>query len=69
MKSCQRSRHVERRYLKVRELVALGEISVLHVPTASNRADVLTKPLDKTSFDAHVNALCGVASLPQHGGV
>ena len=69
MKSCQRSRHVERRYLKVRELVALGEISVFHVPTASNRADVLTKPLDKPSFDTHVDALCGVASLPQHGGV
>ena len=24
LKSCQRSRHVERRYLKVRELVAAG---------------------------------------------
>ena len=35
---CTGVRHVERRYLKVRELVALGEISVLHVPTASNRA-------------------------------
>ena len=68
MKSCQRSRHIERRFLKVRELVALGEVSVHHVPTDLNRADVLTKPLDKHTFDTHVNALCGVASLPQQGG-
>ena len=68
MKSCQRSRHIERRYLKVRELVALGEINVLYVPTALNHADVLTKPLDKLTFDTHVGALCGVASLPQQGG-
>ena len=68
MKSCQRSRHIERRYLKVRELVALGEVAVFHVSTELNRADVLTKPLDKLAFDAHVNALCGTASLPQQGG-
>ena len=68
MKSCQRSRHIERRYLKVRELVALGEVTVVHVPTALNHADVLTKPLDKDTFNMHVNALSGVASVPQQGG-
>ena len=33
LKSCQRSRHIERRYLKVRELVAQGEVEVRYCPT------------------------------------
>ena len=33
LKACQRSRHIERRYLKVRELVAQGEIEVRYCPT------------------------------------
>merc|ERR1712070_733564 len=53
-KSCQRSRHIERRYLKLRELVADGEIIVKHVNTDDNHADVLTKPLDAEAFDFHV---------------
>ena len=64
MKSCQRSRHIERRYLKVRELVASGEVVVKHVDTASNPADVLTKPLDLSSFSRHVSSLTGGASIP-----
>ena len=43
LKSCQRSRHIERRYLKVRELVAKGEIEVRYCPTKENVADALTK--------------------------
>ena len=65
MKSCQRSRHIERRYLKVRELVALGEIVVKHVPTDLNHSDVLTKPLDLATFTKHVHALTGNTSIPQ----
>ena len=68
MKSCQRSRHIERRYLMVRELVALGEILVKYVPTDLNHSDVLTKPLDRSTFGIHVNALIGDASIPQQGG-
>ena len=59
MKSCQRSRHIERRYLKVRELVALGEVTVKYVPTRDNPADVLTKPLDLADFSRHAQALMG----------
>ena len=44
-KSCHKSRHIERRNLKVRELVAQGDIIVKFVPTLQNRADLLTKPL------------------------
>ena len=60
MKSCQRSRHIERRYLRVRELVASGDIVVEFVATASNSADILTKPLEFVDFDRHSRALMGL---------
>ena len=47
-KSCARSRHVERRYFKVRELVAHGEIDVRWIDTKENAADLLSKG----TFDA-----------------
>ena len=72
MKSCQRSRHIERRYLRVRELVASGDIVVEFVATASNSADILTKPLEFVDFDRHSRALTEYglvnASIPQRGG-
>jgi hypothetical protein len=55
-KSCHRSRHVDRRFFKVRELNAAGVITVEHVPTEFNRADFLTKPLDETTFIRHRTA-------------
>ena len=42
-KSCHRSRHVLRRFFKVRELVHAGEVEVKWIDTASNKADLLTK--------------------------
>lgn len=59
IKSCQRSRHIERRYLKVRELVASGEIVVKFIDTISNPADILTKPLEFDDFFRHAAALMG----------
>ena len=56
-KSCHRSRHVDRRYFKVRELSALGELYVHHIDTADNPADLLTKPLDVEAFRKHRNTL------------
>ena len=66
MRSCQRSRHIERRYLKVRELVAQGEIVVKFVASAGNHADLLTKPLDQEAFHRHSCALMGAngAAIP-----
>ena len=52
-RSCHRSRHIDRRYFKVREYAALGELAVKHVPTADNAADLLTKPLDLPTFLKH----------------
>ena len=60
LKSCQRSRHVERRYLKIRELVAAGEIEVRSIDTKDNHADFYTKStLDKATFTRHVKAVKG----------
>ena len=57
LKSCQRSRHIERRYLKVRELVAQGDIIVKYRETSENPADMLTKPLDAATFSKHAATL------------
>ena len=52
-KSCQRSRHVKRRYFKVRELVAEGEIEVCWIDTSFNISDMLSKgTLDAPTFKA-----------------
>ena len=60
LKSCQRSRHIERRYLKVRELVAQGHIVVKYIPTESNVSDALTKPLPPHLHAAHAAAMMNI---------
>ena len=42
-RSCHKSKHIDRRYLKVREFVEDGEIRVAAVPTDENPADLFTK--------------------------
>ena len=56
-KSCHRSRHVDRRYFKVRELSYAGVLRVEHIDTADNSADILTKPLKADSFYKHASHL------------
>lgn len=51
-KSCNRSRHVLRRYLKVRELVAAGTVKVEWIATDKNISDILSKgTIDAVQFD------------------
>ena len=52
-KSCHRSRHVDRRYFKVRELSYEGWLRVVPVPTADNSADLLTKVLSRDVYARH----------------
>ena len=52
-KSCHRSRHVDRRYFKVRELCFEGQLRVEHIDTKLNSSDLLTKPLPLPTFLAH----------------
>ena len=60
-KSCHRSRHVDRRFFKVRELEAAGVVKTHHIPTAANRADLLTKGLDLDAFMRHRASVLDVA--------
>ena len=52
-KSCNKSRHIDRRFFKVRELHAAGVVKVDYVPTDDNSADVLTKALSPPVFARH----------------
>ena len=69
MKSCQRSRHIERRYLRIREWVAAGEIEVRYIATADNAADIMTKPLDARTFMGHVDKLMNLSAARSAGTV
>ena len=60
-KSCHRSRHVDRRYFKVRELGFEGALRVEHVDTAENAADLLTKPLPVAAFEKHTKRVMNLA--------
>jgi hypothetical protein len=62
--SSQRSRHIERRYLKIREWVAEGHIVVKYKSTRDNHADLFTKPLAPDDFERHVDAIMGKSPLP-----
>ena len=58
-RSCQRSRHIQRRFLKLREWQAEGHIKLVYVSTDDNAADVLTKPLPTAAFRKHTDTLTG----------
>ena len=59
-KSCHRSRHVDRRYFKVRELHFEGELDVEHIDTNDNVADLLTKPLDRDKLERFRSLLLNI---------
>ena len=59
-KSCHRSRHVDRRYFKVRELAFEGRVKVEHIDTKLNSSDLLTKPLPLPVFEMHKRRLMGM---------
>jgi hypothetical protein len=46
----QRPRHIDIKYHYIREKVKDGTISIQHMPTTDQVADILTKPLPKGSF-------------------
>ena len=62
-KSCHRSRHVDRRYFKVRELSFEGLVRVEHIDTSTNRADLLTKPLKRETFSKHRSGLMNLTDV------
>jgi hypothetical protein len=74
-KSCHRSRHIDRRYFKIRELCAEGHLSVEHIDTKKNSADLLTKPLAAATYHEHrarafnLPTKGGASGVPREGGV
>ena len=46
-----KTKHIERRHLKIRELVEAGVVATKYIPTADNVADILTKPLGRSRFE------------------
>ena len=55
-----RSKHIARRDLFIRELVANNIIKPEFIRTEDNPADALTKPLPKVAFIKHRNKLLGI---------
>ena len=48
--SFHETKHIERRHLKIRELVLDAILRVQYVASKDNIADIFTKPLDKKTF-------------------
>ena len=53
----QKSKHVERKYHIIREIVSRGDIIVCKVPSEDNVADPLTKAIPLKLFDKHVESM------------
>lgn len=54
----KRTKHIELDMHFVRERIQLGELRVLHVPTAEQFTDVMTKGLPTTTFEVFRSSLC-----------
>ena len=59
----RRTKHIELDIHFVREQVALGRIRVLHVPTAQQFADVMTKGLPTPIFEGFRSSLCVIGDV------
>ena len=57
-----RTKHIDVRFHKIRELIVTGDIVLEKVYTSENAADMLTKPVTATKFK-HCLDLVNVSSL------
>ena len=64
----RRTKHIELDIHFVREQVALGRVQVLHVPTAQQFADVMTKGLPPSTFEEFRSSLCVSGDASTAGG-
>ena len=56
-RSHQKSKHIERRYHLIRDIVNRGDVKISRVPTDENVADPLTKPLPRPKHEFHTSAV------------
>jgi hypothetical protein len=54
-----RTKHLNIKYHHFREEVKKGTVSIYHVATGEQMADMLTKPLDETLFERHRKKMMG----------
>ena len=56
-RSHKRSKHIERKYHLIRDIVARGDVEVKKISTHDNIADPFTKTLSSRVFDKHVEGM------------
>ena len=59
--SAQNSRHIDRKLFKMRELRGAGQVTVAHIPTDQNPADLYTKILSWQPFEKHRKTVLNLA--------
>ena len=60
--SAQNSRHVDRKLSKMREMRGAGVVTVTHVPTENNPADIFTKILSRQLFERHRRSILNLSA-------
>ena len=61
LSSASRSKHIDVKLHFIRGLIRAGEVSIMHVGTEEQHADVLTKPLWRKKFLVHRAALMNLS--------
>ena len=56
-RSHQKSKHIERRYHIIRELIRKGDVLMQKVASVDNVADPLTKALTQLQLDRHLEKM------------
>lgn len=56
-KGHKKAKHIHIRYHYIRERVGEGDVCVIHVPSADNLADLLTKPLSREATEYQASKL------------
>ena len=62
-RSHQKSKHIQRRYHLIREIIERGDVKICKVPTLDNVADPLTKALAQQKHDGHTRSM-GIRFMP-----
>ena len=56
-RSHQKSKHIQRRYYLIREIIDRGDVKTRRVSTDANVADHFTKPLPQPKHESHTTAI------------
>ena len=57
LRSHQKSKHIERCYHIIRELIGKGDVLVQKIASANNMVDPLTKALTQLQLDRHLEKM------------